>query len=262
MAKWNPWHGCQKISPGCKNCYVYRLDAAHGRDPEKVYKTQSFDAPIKRKRDGAYKIPSGETVWTCFSSDFFVEAADEWRPEAWQMMRQRRDLRFMFITKRIHRIYDCLPPDWGEGYDNVVLCVTCENQAVADKRLPILKEAPIKHKSIICEPLLESVDLIKYLDGSICQLVAGGESGAKARLCRLEWVQSLHSQCIETDTPFMFKQTGANFSRDGKIYSIPRNLQHSQARRAGLNYKCGTFLQPGVLELPETIDKNWQIGEL
>ena len=76
---WNPWHGCHKLSEGCRHCYVYRIDAQHGRDSSIVQKTADFDLPVRRKRDGSYKIPPGELVYTCFSSDFFVEDADEWR---------------------------------------------------------------------------------------------------------------------------------------------------------------------------------------
>lgn len=245
MANWNLWHGCKKFSPGCKNCYVYRSDARYDRDPSLVYKTGAFGAPLSKNRDGGYKIKPGEAVWTCFSSDFLLEDADEWRPEAWAMMRQRSDLHFMFITKRIHRLWECLPDDWGSGYDNVSICVTCENQAAADERLPVFKRLPIKYKGIACEPLLEKIDLLKYLSDDIYQLVAGGESGPNARLCRYEWILSLRDQCMAMGVPFMFKQTGANFERDGRVYKVPRKFQHSQARAAGINYKCTTFLRNG-----------------
>lgn len=32
---WNPWRGCKKVSPGCKNCFVYKMDQRHGRDTTK-----------------------------------------------------------------------------------------------------------------------------------------------------------------------------------------------------------------------------------
>ena len=83
------------------------------------------------------------------------------------MIKQRRDVTFFIITKRIHRFAECIPDDWGDGYDNVHICCTCENQKAADFRLPIFLEAPIKQKSIICEPLLEQIDLSRYLDKSI-----------------------------------------------------------------------------------------------
>jgi len=115
---WNLWHGCHKLSPGCQHCYVYRGDAKRDIDSSVVTQTKSFDLPIRRKKNGDYKVPSGSLVYTCFTSDFFVADADEWRAEAWKMIRERSDLRFLIITKRIDRFSQSLPNDWGEGYDN------------------------------------------------------------------------------------------------------------------------------------------------
>lgn len=114
---------------------------------------------MRRTRTGTYKIPAGSTVFTCFSSDFFVEEADPWRPEAWEMIRERSDLHFFMITKRIDRLEANLPPDWEAGYPHVTICCTVENQERADYRLPIYRDAPIRHKIIICEPLLGPIDL-------------------------------------------------------------------------------------------------------
>lgn len=147
-----------------------------------------------------------------------------------------------FITKRIHRLSDCLPPDWGDGYENVSISSTVENQDRADFRLPILKAAPIHHKSIVCEPLLGPIDLSPWLGADITQVVAGGESGTEARPCRYEWILDIRRQCIEAGVPFLFKQTGAKFIKNGRLYQIPRRLQHSQARKADINYKCQTFV--------------------
>ena len=77
------------------------------------------------------------TVYTCFSSDFLLDAADEWRGEAWAMMRLRSDLHFFMITKRIDRLMSVVPDDWRTGYSNVTLCCTVENQERADYRLPL-----------------------------------------------------------------------------------------------------------------------------
>lgn len=234
--EWNLWHGCHKISPGCLNCYVYRMDARYQRDSTQVYKTADFDLPIRKNRQHGYKVPSGETVYTCFTSDFFLEDADPWRAEAWDMIRQRKDLHFFFITKRIHRFYDVVPSDWGDGYENVTICCTVENQNRADYRLPIYLNAPIRHKHIICEPLLEKIDLSPYLGGWMEGLTAGGESGENARICRFSWILSLREQCQNAGVPFHFKQTGARFEKDGKLYHIPRKEQHKQAARAGIDW--------------------------
>ncbi len=237
MAVWNPWHGCHKLSEGCRNCYVYRIDASHDKsDSHIVKKNADFDLPIKRKRDGSYKLTleKGEPLYTCMTSDFFLEDADCWRDEVWDMIRQRQDISFFIITKRIDRFEKCAPSDWGDGWDNVTICCTCENQAMADYRLPIFSKLKIKHKQIICEPLLSEIDLSAHL-GSIKMVTVGGESGDKARLCRYDWVLSLREQCVGAKTSFYFKQTGAYFEKDGKYYRIKRALQQTQARKAGIN---------------------------
>lgn len=233
---WNLWHGCRKLSPGCAHCYVYRTDARYERDSTAVYKTKAFDLPLRRTRDGSYKIPPGETVYTCFTSDFLLEDADPWRPEAWDMMRQRPDLHFFFITKRIDRLADCLPPDWGAGWPHVSIYCTTENQQMADYRLPIYRALPIAHKGIICEPLLGPIQLSAYLGNWVDELVAGGESGSQARVCDYDWVLSLRAQCMAAGVPFHFKQTGAFFKKDGRIYRIKRQFQHSQAKKAKIDW--------------------------
>ena len=208
-ADWNPWHGCTKISPGCKYCYVYRQDAMYGSEigSNLARKTAAFDLPIKRKRDRSWKIEPGKVVFTCFTSDFLLKDADEWRRECWQMMRVRSDLWFYFFTKRIDRFMDCIPDDWADGYDNVLVGCTVENQQMADYRLPIFRELPIKHKSIIVSPLISAVVISEYLDSSIEEVSVGGESGVEARPCNYDWILDLRRQCVEKDVPFRFHQT-------------------------------------------------------
>ncbi len=232
---WNPWHGCHKYSEGCRHCYVYRQDAMHEKDSSIVTKTANFNLPIKRLRDGRYKIPSGELVYACFTSDFFVDDADDWRNEVWAMIRCRKDLTFIILTKRIERFHLCLPEDWGDGYENVEIGCTVENQQMADIRLPIFLQAPIKHKHIICEPLLSAMNLEPYLANEICELWLGGESGNESRVMDYEWVLDISRQCLAHGIPFHFHQTGARLLKDGKVYRINRRFQHSQAARAGLD---------------------------
>ncbi|MGN0164951.1 MAG: DUF5131 family protein [Lachnospiraceae bacterium] len=240
MSIWNPWHGCKKISPGCQNCYVYRRDAEFGKDSSIVTKTAAFDLPLKKNRQKQYKLqPESEPVYTCMTSDFFVKDADEWRGEAWQMIKLRSDLHFVIITKRIDRFMKCIPEDWGDGYDNVTIMCTCENQSRADYRLPIFLNAPIKHRTIIHEPMLEEIHIEKYLEtGLIEQVTCGGESGDEARVCDFGWILTTMEQCVKYDVPFYFKQTGAVFKKGDRIYRIDRKDQMIQAERAGVNYKC------------------------
>lgn len=232
---WNPWHGCRRVSEGCRNCYVFRIDSEHGKESDRVLINADFLLPLKESR-GEPKIESGETVYTCFSSDFLIEDADEWRVDAWKMMRMREDLHFVFFTKRIERLAEVLPPDWGEGYENVTIGCTCENQDRADFRLPIFLGLPIRHRMIICEPLLGGIDLTPYLDRTKIESVSvGGESGNAARVCDFEWVCAIREACVAAGVRFHYHQTGARLRRDGKIYEIPRRRQHEQAKRAGLD---------------------------
>ena len=242
MPIWNPWHGCHKLSPGCANCYVYRRDESVGRDASIITKTNDFDLPLKRNRKKEYKLTATDgVVYCCMTSDFFIEEADEWRQDCWDMMRQRQDLCFHIITKRIDRFDICKPPDWGEGWDNVTICSTCENQDRADFRLPIFLELPIKHREIISEPMLEEIHIEKYLQtGLIEHVTCGGESGDKARPCDFRWVQELRRQCIRCAVSFTFKQTGAVFIKDGRVYHIDRKIQMAQAKKSGYSYAPNT----------------------
>jgi len=219
---WNPWHGCKKYSEGCLNCYVYRTDGKHNKDASEIKKNKDFDLPVRKKKSGEYYITGGNIVYTCFTSDFFLIDADEWRKQAWTMIRERNDLDFLIITKRIERFLVSLPEDWNEGYENVIICVTVENQTRADQRLPIFLKLPIRHKLIICEPLLSPINLITYLSSDIESVTVGGESGNNARVCDYAWVMDIREQCIKADVSFSFRQTGALLRKDDKLYRIKR----------------------------------------
>lgn len=237
-AVWNPWHGCRKYSEGCENCYMFYLDQQRGHDGGEIYRVKTdFNLPLKKNRAGEPKIPSGSGVFVCMTSDFFLEEADAWRDEVWEIMRRRPDLQYTLVTKRVARVQQCLPPDWGSGWPNVMLYVTVENQKRAAERMPLLQTLPFRHKGVMAAPLLGELDLRPYLeDGQIEQVLADGENYAGARPCRFEWVESLYRQCVEFRTPFEFVGTGNLFIKDGKTYKICKAYQHIQAKRSGLQY--------------------------
>ena len=152
-----------------------------------------------------------------------------------------------------------MPDDWGDGYDNVLIGCTVENQDRADYRLSIFKELPIKHKSIIIAPLLESVNISEYLDETIDEVSVGGESGYNARPCNYDWILEIRQQCIEKNIPFRFHQTGANFVKDGKCYRIKRQLQHSQADKANINYRLEDVVLPDISKEDEVFQLSFEI---
>jgi len=203
MAMWNPWRGCHRYSEGCKYCYIHKGDSKRDVETNEIVRTNNFDAPIKRDKSGDYKIKAGQTVYLCFSSDFLIEEADEWRSECWSMIRERPDLNFIFLTKRIDRFMACVPEDWGKGYDHVTVGCTVENQRQADYRLSIFSDLPINHKNIICQPLIEMVDIEKYLKGMEL-VVLGGESDRNARPLSFDWVLDIREQCRRQGVHFDF----------------------------------------------------------
>lgn len=235
MAMWNPWRGCRRHSEGCKHCYIHKGDQKRGVDTAKIVKTDAFDAPVRRMKSGAYKMKPGQTVYLCFSTDFLLEDADPWRGECWDMIRERPDLHFLFLTKRIARFLDCIPPDWNSGYENVTVGCTVETQARADERLKIFKDLPIRHKNIILQPMLEDVDISPYLTEDIELVVVGGESDRNARPLDYAWVLHVREQCIAHNVPFQFRQCGTHFIKDGKQYTLPTRQLAAQARAAGID---------------------------
>ena len=176
-------------------------------------------------------------VYLGFSTDFLIEEADEWRNECWKMIKERQDCTFLFLTKRIDRFKSCIPDDWGDGYENVVVCCTVENQKNADERLSILKELPIKHKCITAQPLLEKINVEPYLD-NINLVVVGGESDYYARPFDYDWVLDIREQCIRKNVSFEFRQCGTHFIKNGKQYKLQTKDLISQARKAGINFKA------------------------
>lgn len=230
---WNPWHGCTKYSEGCRYCYVYRQDEMFGRNSRECRKTNDFSLPIRKDRKGNYKIPSGSLVMTCFSSDFLLSDADLWRDECIKMMRERSDCMFYFFTKRIERLNFKVP-------DNVIVGCTCENQKTADYRLPIFKKLGIKYKTIILAPMLEKMDVSKYLGSDIYEVNVSGESGSSQQIRALDydWVLDIRNQCIKANVNFGFHQTGARFIKDGREYRIERKYQISQAKKANIDFTC------------------------
>lgn len=240
---WNPWHGCTKVSEGCANCYMYTMDRHRGLDGSVVRRNKStFDYPLQRNHDGSYKVRTGELIRICMTSDFLVEEADPWREEAWEIIHERPDVRFFILTKRPERFTTCLPSDWGDGWDNVMLNVTCENQRRADERIPVLLDTPAKHKGIMCAPFIGRVDLSAYLDApsrgsGIERVVCGGENYDGARPCSFDWVCLLYQQCVDRDISFAFIETGSTFEKDGRIYHLhDKGLQSRQACKSGMQH--------------------------
>lgn len=249
---WNPWHGCRKVSPGCKFCYMFRDKERYGQDPTTVLRSKTkFHDPLK------WKDPA--RVFTCSWSDWFIEDADEWRDEAWQIVKNTPHLTYQILTKRPERILDHLPSDWGDGYENVWLGVSVENQEAANTRIGHLLSAPALVRFLSVEPLISGVsfrwgewfpyykpgwrergEVQNHLDSLrvIDWVIVGGESGNengyyKYRPAELQWYSDIIRECREAGVPVFIKQLGTHLAKQmglkdshgGDINEWPNDLR-------------------------------------
>lgn len=225
---WNPWIGCLKVSPGCKQCYMYRDQERYGHDPKAVHRTApaTFNAPLK----WANRI----RVFTCSWSDFFIEQADPWRSGAWEIIRETPWLTYQILTKRPENIYGRLPDDWEYGWPNVWLGVSVENMDYR-WRAALLAGIPAVCRFISYEPALGPVDLSEYLNSRIYKwVISGGESGSHPRPADPDWFRSIRDQCHAAGVAYFHKQNGGSRKinggwggreLDGRIYhEFPQNI--------------------------------------
>jgi protein gp37 len=153
----NFWVGCHPISDECAGCYAAALTKRTGGDfsvlrltTTKTWRT-AFQIDASAAAQGGTKI-----IFTCSMSDFFHLQADPWRRDAWRVIRDCQHVRWLILTKRPERILDQLPADWGAGYPNVWLGVTCGTPS-SYHRIETIGKVPCSLRFISVEPLLESV---------------------------------------------------------------------------------------------------------
>tara|TARA_R100001132_G_C3272489_1_gene94485 strand:- start:188 stop:910 length:723 start_codon:yes stop_codon:yes gene_type:complete len=223
---WNPWRGCSKVSPGCKNCYMFSDQKRYGMDPTLVTRTKSgtFNKPLSWSKN----LQAGESlrVFTCSWSDWFHPEADEWRDDAWAIVRKTPNIIYQILTKRPHLISNRLPSDWGEGYENVWLGISAEDQNHFDERWPLLDNTYAKVKFVSYEPALGPLSVAAHLSskewsGVPDWIIAGGESGSGARSFDPAWASTLVEESRSLGFKLFVKQMGV-FSSHEQGYSVAR----------------------------------------
>lgn len=203
QATWNPWYGCTKVSAGCDHCYMFRDMKRYGRDPETVTRSKTkFGDPLKWKE--------GRLIFTCSWSDWFHKDADPWRDEAWEIVRKTPHHTYQILTKRAGRIARHLPADWGEGYANVWLGTSIENEQNS-RRLWQLLGIPALTRFVSSEPLLGPWSVRRAIGNHEAQLhwlIDGGESGGNCRPSELDWFRQHRDECAEMGIAYYLKQLG------------------------------------------------------
>lgn len=236
-ATWNPVTGCDRISPGCDNCYALalakRLKAmgAEKYQEDGDPRTSGPGFAVTMHRSALTQPLSWHTPRTVFvnsMSDLFHGKVDVgFIRDVLDVMRETPQHTYQVLTKRAiraRRLSDQL--DWPS---NMWLGVSVENQAVAH-RVDELRRIPTAVRFLSCEPLLGDLGGLD-LNG-IDWVIAGGESGPNYRPVELAWVRSIRDLCQIADVPFFFKQWGGRTPKahgrllDGRLWDEMPRVAH------------------------------------
>lgn len=242
--------GCQKVSPGCANCYAENL-ADRGRmafrengevvgvwgpnRPRRTFGEKHWNEPLKWSRDAA-KEGSRKKVFCSSMTDVFMDdpTIETERQKLWPLIKNTPWLDWMLLTKRSERIAECLPEDWSvENYPNVWMGVSIENSDYA-YRADDLRQSEAVVRFISYEPALGPLDNLDVT--GIDLVIYGGESGNGSLGFRPEdkqWARDMHVKCYQNGTCFFHKQSAANRTEmgielDGRIvrqWPNPRYLE-------------------------------------
>jgi protein gp37 len=224
----NPWWGCERISPACKHCYAEIWARRLGLDlwgkgaPRRMLSEAYWRQPLAWNQD-ARAIGTRARVFCASMADVFESRADLNAPRErlWALIESTPNLDWLLLTKRPDQIARLAPWDY-DWPSNVWLGVTMETQRWADRRAPLLVEYPAAVRFVSCEPLLGAVDLTRWLARNthgytIDWVIVGGESGHRARAMNPSWARSLRDQCETHGVGFHFKQWGNWSPGDGQV---------------------------------------------
>jgi protein gp37 len=203
----NFWVGCHRISEGCKNCYMFLEQQRRGIDPTSIRRcTTTWGKPLRWQREAA-KAGEFKSVFACSYSDFFLPEADEWRDDAWDLIRETPNLIWRLASKRTHLIADRLPADWGNGYENVWLGTSAELKKYLS-RLDYLRKIPCVLRWVDFAPTLEDLmpDLSDHIEGFGWVIVSGeqGCNKVEPRPFDAQWARNIRDLCADRGIPFRF----------------------------------------------------------
>lgn len=217
----NPVVGCTKISPACDHCYAESWARRTGH-PElwngrrRRTSASNWQQPVKWDR-AAKAAGERHRVFCASLADVFDNQWEpEWRDDLWRLIAETPYLDWLLLTKRPQNIEKMLPQFWRDGWENVWLGTTTENQEEWDRRVPLLGAVPARVHFVSVEPMLGPIDAGNAFDDppdnspfqKIDWVICGGESGPGARPMHPDWARSLRDQCAAAGVPFHFKQFG------------------------------------------------------
>jgi protein gp37 len=241
----NPWEGCQKVSPGCDHCYAESRNARFGGG---VAINWGPGAPRRRTSPANWRKP---LQWNANHEVFFAEhghrqrvfcasladvfdnqVPDDWREDLFELIRTTPNLDWLLLTKRPQNIIRMVREHGavagnGTRYlpGNAWLGTTTEDQPRADQNIPALLrtigELGARVTFLSVEPMLGPIEVFSEITGELLHtsgndfepgwinwVICGGESGHGARPMHPGWPRALRDQCAAAGVPFLFKQWG------------------------------------------------------
>jgi len=225
----NPWWGCTKVSAGCKNCYAETFANRFGvkwgdKEKRRESSIKVWNEPIKWQRQ-AEKSGKRVKVFCASMADWTDDNAPEGaRDNLFEIIRNTPNLIWQMLTKRPENMASILPKDWGDGFRNVALGTTVENQNAADVRIDILRNTPARWRFLSVEPMIGPVQLSGRLI-RIDWVIVGGESGNGCRPFDPMWARDIRDACKESGVEFFMKQMGG---QKKPFISIPSDLDIKQ----------------------------------
>jgi len=245
--------GCTPVSEGCANCYAKAIADRWGRsfeptwDRAKLSKLATLRFAEYSPKRGA---PHRPMAFVCDTGDLFHEdIPDKVIGDFVDVCCARDDVIWQVLTKRPRRMHSLFNRwfEWEPAPENIWLGVSVENQRAAEERVPVLLRVNAALRFVSVEPMLEQIDLERYLvgwhedveprvvgecggelivvpqqiqvqDPSLAWVICGGESGPNRRPFDIAWALRLYEQSRDHGVPFFFKQGSNRFpGRDDRL---------------------------------------------
>jgi len=207
----NPWIGCTRVSPACDNCYAAAMSHRRKwarfepRAPRRRTSAGNWQQPLRWNRKAAKAGRRAKVFGPSLADPFDAEVSPAWREDYLRLIEATPHLDWILLTKRplVARKFFA----GRQVPDNLWPGITAENQTMLDLRAPHLLAIEAKVRVVSAEPLLGPLDLTQWSTG-IGWVIAGGESGPRARASHPDWFRALRVQCEGAGIPFFFKQWG------------------------------------------------------
>lgn len=251
----NPWWGCERVSPGCQHCYAEAFAKRTGNDvwgkraERRFFGDKHWNEPLKWDRQAeAAGRPS--LVFCASMADVFEDRddLDEQRERLAGLICATPHLIWQLLTKRPQNVWSMANDLFWQWPQNVWIGTTVEDQERADERIPHLLRIPAPVRFLSCEPLLGPVHFGAVNLAMLEWVIVGGESGSKHRQMDMNDARSIVEQCEEAKVPVFFKQVGGRTPTAGGDEIDGRRIKQfpPQARRDTPGTPV-TITQPSLL---------------